>query len=79
MENFYPYEFVYLKLALRDAEDEDPTAYFKEAFRFIDDARTNNGRCLVHCVAGASHDRGVGSIECACRNARNQLYVTGSS
>ena len=52
--NIVPNDFIYLKIAMTDNTEENAERHFSEAFKFIDDARKNNGRCLVHCVAGVS-------------------------
>lgn len=52
LDNRFPEDFVYLKLNLKDNSESDPSKYFREACRFIEDARVHDGRVLVHCVAG---------------------------
>mmetsp|Transcript_4020 Transcript_4020/g.13490 ORF Transcript_4020/g.13490 Transcript_4020/m.13490 type:complete len:247 (-) Transcript_4020:106-846(-) len=44
----------YKRCALKDRIDADVGAHFDAACAFIEDARVNNGRVLVHCRAGMS-------------------------
>jgi protein-tyrosine phosphatase len=58
LPNYHQGEFVYLPLGLLDP---DPTLHrhFLEVFSFIDDARGQDGRVLVHCFAAISRSPSV--------------------
>jgi len=51
----HPEHFVYKRLQVSDEEQEDLVGSFKEAFEFIDEARSSKGGAvLVHCAQGMS-------------------------
>jgi len=47
-------KFCYLNCHIEDYESSDIRQHFKSTKEFIDKARTQNGRVLVHCAAGMS-------------------------
>lgn len=53
-ENRYPDKFQYLKLELDDSPNEDIQRFFDEGRKFIEEAKRNNSRILVHCQMGMS-------------------------
>lgn len=54
-EDYYKSSNIKFKgLDLEDVCKENITRYFEEANYFIDDALKNNGKVLVHCLAGIS-------------------------
>lgn len=55
VKNFYPEEFVYLKLEnLLDSPESDIKQYFHKCIDFIKDCISKGGKVLVHCHAGIS-------------------------
>lgn len=53
-KRYFPKSFDYLILQVRDKKDENLAEYFKDAYQYIHNARTNNGTVFVHCLAGRS-------------------------
>lgn len=53
-ENSFPGEFVYKKYDLEDTPEQDISAHFEEACEFLEQARVNSKRALVHCIQGMS-------------------------
>jgi len=53
-ENSFPGEFVYKKYELEDTPEQDISAHFEEACEFLEQARRNSKRALVHCIQGMS-------------------------
>ena len=51
---FYPAEFKYLIVPLRDVPDESLEPYFDEFVLFVDQALASGGRVFVHCMKGVS-------------------------
>ncbi|XP_028518181.1 dual specificity protein phosphatase 10 isoform X2 [Exaiptasia diaphana] len=49
----------YKQIKINDSYQEDIGQYFEEAVRFIDEARANGTRVLVHCHAGVSRSATV--------------------
>jgi len=50
----FPEDFKYLVLNALDTQNTDMSKNFKSANDFIDDAIENNGKVLIHCMAGRS-------------------------
>lgn len=50
----FPKSFCYLKINLLDNEYEDAYKYFELAYSFIENCINNNGKILIHCMAGIS-------------------------
>jgi protein-tyrosine phosphatase len=59
INNLYENEFKYLKIAIPDAFHITITDYFLDAFKFIDNALSANGRVMVHCMAGKSRSAAI--------------------
>jgi len=53
IKNFYPDQFIYLKLPIIDSEDCKISKYFEEVSDFINEHR-KSGSILVHCQKGQS-------------------------
>lgn len=54
LDPFYPDDFEYKVLPLRDIESEEIEKYIEEGIQFIEDAINNGGKVLVHCSYGIS-------------------------
>ncbi|XP_068922582.1 protein phosphatase Slingshot homolog 3 [Petaurus breviceps papuanus] len=54
IDNFYPELFTYYNVRLWDEETEQLLPHWKETHRFIEAARTQGSRVLVHCKMGVS-------------------------
>lgn len=54
LENSFESELLYKQIPVDDAPNVNLSEHFPEAFRFIDSARVNDERVLVHCQAGMS-------------------------
>lgn len=55
VKNFYPEEFIYLKIEnLLDSPESDIKQYFDKSIEFIKDCLAKGGKVLVHCHAGIS-------------------------
>ena len=52
--NFFPDNFRYKSVRLYDLETSDLLPHWNHTWRFIDEARTSGGKCLVHCKMGIS-------------------------
>uniref|UniRef100_K3X095 Protein-serine/threonine phosphatase n=1 Tax=Globisporangium ultimum (strain ATCC 200006 / CBS 805.95 / DAOM BR144) TaxID=431595 RepID=K3X095_GLOUD len=52
--DFYPQDFLYYNLRLRDHSSQDIARHFYNVFDFIEKARRRGGRIFVHCVKGIS-------------------------
>ena len=50
----FPDDFKYLVINALDNENNNLFDNFKDSNKFIDDALNNNGKVLVHCMAGRS-------------------------
>lgn len=48
----YNYKYRYLRVPLRDSRSQNIIAHFEECFQFIDEARCNQAKVLVHCHQG---------------------------
>lgn len=51
---FFPEEFVYMTLWLKDSPSEDITSVLYLVFDFIEEVRKQGGRVFVHCCKGVS-------------------------
>jgi hypothetical protein len=51
---FYPDDFQYYNIKLRDHSGQDIARYFYNVFDFIERARRRGGKVFVHCVKGIS-------------------------
>lgn len=58
-KNHFKDEFTYMKISLIDDENEDVLSYFDEGFRFIEDAKKQKSRVLVHCFMGMSRSAAI--------------------
>jgi dual specificity MAP kinase phosphatase len=47
-------KFKYKRINANDCQNQNLRQHFDEAFEFIDEAKANNGKVLVHCQAGVS-------------------------
>uniref|UniRef100_A0A8C7ERA9 protein-serine/threonine phosphatase n=1 Tax=Neovison vison TaxID=452646 RepID=A0A8C7ERA9_NEOVI len=54
IDNFYPERFVYHNVRLWDEESAQLLPHWKETHRFVEAARTQGTRVLVHCKMGVS-------------------------
>ncbi|XP_032138577.1 protein phosphatase Slingshot homolog 3 isoform X3 [Sapajus apella] len=54
IDNFYPERFTYHNVRLWDEESAQLLPHWKETYRFIEAARTQGTRVLVHCKMGVS-------------------------
>jgi protein-tyrosine phosphatase len=54
VKNHYEGEFVYMKLHIRDAKDEELIPLFQTVTSFLRRTEEIRGRALIHCIAGAS-------------------------
>ncbi|KAM7537281.1 hypothetical protein Aperf_G00000061940 [Anoplocephala perfoliata] len=55
IDNFFPADqFVYKNIRVYDDEKAQLLPYWDETFKFINEARANGTRCLVHCKMGIS-------------------------
>ncbi|KAG6610506.1 Dual specificity protein phosphatase [Phytophthora cinnamomi] len=52
--NSFEGEFIYLKLNLRDSQDEELIPHFQTVTKFIKRVERQRGRVLIHCISGAS-------------------------
>lgn len=52
--DFFPNDFLYFNLRLRDHSSQDIARHFYTVFDFIETARRCGGRVFVHCVKGIS-------------------------
>ncbi|XP_032085073.1 LOW QUALITY PROTEIN: protein phosphatase Slingshot homolog 1 [Thamnophis elegans] len=54
IDNFFPGLFAYHNIRVYDEETTDLLAHWNEAYHFINKARKNHSKCLVHCKMGVS-------------------------
>ncbi|XP_031245029.1 protein phosphatase Slingshot homolog 3 isoform X3 [Mastomys coucha] len=54
IDNFFPERFTYHNVRVWDEESAQLLPHWKETHRFIEDARTQGTRVLVHCKMGVS-------------------------
>jgi len=59
LDNAHPQEFKYLRCIINDYDDEDITQHFQAAFDFMDEARRQDQRVLIHCHQGISRSSTV--------------------
>lgn len=59
LDNYFPEHFNYLKLHLRDLEQQSLTSSLEPSFDFIQKAVSNSGRVLIHCNAGISRSSSI--------------------
>lgn len=55
----FPDDFQYKHLQLTDSRQSTLLDYFEDVNKWIDEARTNSGRVLVHCEAGMSRSASI--------------------
>lgn len=51
-EEFYGTDFVYHGFTSFDEESYNIFDHFQDSYDFIDTAKRNNSKCLIHCMAG---------------------------
>ncbi|XP_021112985.1 protein phosphatase Slingshot homolog 1 isoform X2 [Heterocephalus glaber] len=54
IDNFFPGLFAYHNIRVYDEESTDLLAHWNEAYHFINKAKRNHSKCLVHCKMGVS-------------------------
>ncbi|NXI57820.1 SSH1 phosphatase, partial [Chloroceryle aenea] len=54
IDNFFPGLFAYHNIRVYDEETTDLLAHWNEAYHFINKAKKNHSKCLVHCKMGVS-------------------------
>jgi len=54
LEPFFPEDFIYKNVHVRDVEHQDLSPYFDESVEFIKEAINSGGKVLVHCSYGVS-------------------------
>ncbi|XP_007953193.1 protein phosphatase Slingshot homolog 1 [Orycteropus afer afer] len=54
IDNFFPGLFAYHNIRVYDEETTDLLAHWNEAYHFINKAKRNHSKCLVHCKMGVS-------------------------
>ncbi|NWI50888.1 SSH1 phosphatase, partial [Calyptomena viridis] len=54
INNFFPGMFMYHNIRVYDEESTDLLAHWNEAYHFINKAKKNHSKCLVHCKMGVS-------------------------
>uniref|UniRef100_H2Z631 protein-serine/threonine phosphatase n=1 Tax=Ciona savignyi TaxID=51511 RepID=H2Z631_CIOSA len=54
VDNFFPDDFTYKNIRLHDLEASNLLQHWHGTWRFIDQARRSEGKCLVHCKMGIS-------------------------
>ena len=59
LSEYFPEDFIYKKLDLKDDFAFNISYFFDESFQFIHDARTQGGRVLVHCFQGKSRSASI--------------------
>ena len=52
--NYYPEDFEYLHFFLKDSKNESIECVFYRCIEFINNAKKNGGKVLVHCMQGVS-------------------------
>ncbi|WAR21072.1 DUS4-like protein [Mya arenaria] len=58
-KNMFEGEFDYMNIPVNDNDQANLADWFLEAINFIDNARDNDGKVLVHCQAGVSRSATV--------------------
>ncbi|KAJ4461276.1 putative Dual specificity protein phosphatase 19 [Paratrimastix pyriformis] len=59
VDNYHPYDFLYLKLNTADTPETDIQAHFERVFAFVDPALDLGQNILVHCAMGWSRSATV--------------------
>ncbi|XP_053324957.1 protein phosphatase Slingshot homolog 1 [Spea bombifrons] len=54
IDNFFPGLFAYHNIRVYDEETTDLLSHWNEAYHFINKAKKNHSKCLVHCKMGVS-------------------------
>ncbi|XP_063769339.1 protein phosphatase Slingshot homolog 1 isoform X2 [Pseudophryne corroboree] len=54
IDNFFPGLFAYHNIRVYDEDSTDLLSHWNEAYNFINKAKKNNSKCLVHCKMGVS-------------------------
>uniref|UniRef100_A0A8C5LNS1 protein-serine/threonine phosphatase n=1 Tax=Leptobrachium leishanense TaxID=445787 RepID=A0A8C5LNS1_9ANUR len=54
IDNFFPGLFSYHNIRVYDEETTDLLSHWNEAYHFINKAKKNHSKCLVHCKMGVS-------------------------
>ncbi|KAM9329708.1 protein phosphatase Slingshot homolog 1 [Gastrophryne carolinensis] len=54
IDNFFPGLFSYHNIRVYDEETTDLLSHWNDTYHFINKARKNNSKCLVHCKMGVS-------------------------
>uniref|UniRef100_A0ABM5F1M0 protein-serine/threonine phosphatase n=1 Tax=Pogona vitticeps TaxID=103695 RepID=A0ABM5F1M0_9SAUR len=54
IDNFFPGMFAYHNIRVYDEETTDLLAHWNETYHFINKAKRNRSKCLVHCKMGVS-------------------------
>ena len=58
-ENLWPNHFKYLRYEIPDNGTDDICIYLRSAFEFIEQAKSRNGKILIHCVKGISRSPAI--------------------
>ncbi|XP_045188674.1 dual specificity protein phosphatase 1-like [Mercenaria mercenaria] len=58
-KNMFEQDFDYMNIPVNDNDSANISSWFNEAIHFIDNARDNEGKVLVHCHAGVSRSATV--------------------
>lgn len=58
-KNLFEQDFDYMNIPVNDNDSANISSWFNEAITFIDNARDNDGKVLVHCHAGVSRSATV--------------------
>ena len=56
---YFPGRFIYKHVAILDLPQADIISRLDDCFSFIDEAVKNNGKVLVHCMAGISRSSSI--------------------
>jgi len=59
VQNAFPDKFEYLRIPVEDNSTDKIIDYFEQASEFIEKIKIQNGKILVHCVAGMSRSPSV--------------------
>ncbi|XP_073528514.1 LOW QUALITY PROTEIN: protein phosphatase Slingshot homolog 1 [Phyllobates terribilis] len=54
IDNFFPGLFAYHNIRVYDEESTDLLSHWNDAYNFINKAKKNHSKCLVHCKMGVS-------------------------
>ncbi|XP_075686481.1 protein phosphatase Slingshot homolog 1 isoform X1 [Rhinoderma darwinii] len=54
IDNFFPGLFAYHNIRVYDEESTDLLSHWNDAYNFINKAKRNHSKCLVHCKMGVS-------------------------